>query len=136
MTEKKRKLLYYAFKIASVLVSCLFPVIAIIERFPLWKVSHGRVLSIGTGGILAALVIIIVFRRTVFNFLRDKLNLKHAPPILIWGVLLALSYFMMYVSVILRDINIVFWMGLIGCGIGTVLTFVAENYFGKKDNNG
>jgi hypothetical protein len=34
----------------------------------------------------------------------------------------------------LYDITNVFWMGFIGCGIGTLLTFIAENCVRKEKN--
>jgi hypothetical protein len=132
MTEKKRKSLYWCFKIASVLISCALPIWAILEKFPLWVEDHGTGNSVGAGLILSAIVILIVFRKSVFNFIRDRVNLNNAPPIVIWITLLVCSYLLIALSDILIDMNIVFWMGLIGCAIGTLLTFIAENAFGKK----
>ena len=132
MTEKKRKALYWCFKIASVIISCALPIWAILEKFPLWVEDHGTGSSIGAGLIMSIIVLLIVFRKAVFDFIKDKANLNNAPPIVVWIVLLVLSYLLTYLSEILKDINIVFWMGLIGCAVGTLLTFIAENAFGKK----
>ena len=132
MTEKKRKILYWFFKILSVLISCALPIWAILEKFPLWVENHGTGNSVGAGLILSAIVVLVVFRRSVFNFIRDRVNLNNAPPIVVWITLLVCSYLLIYLSDILMDMNIVFWMGLIGCAIGTLLTFIAENAFGKK----
>jgi hypothetical protein len=132
MTEKKCKALYWCFKIASVIISCALPIWAILEKFPLWVEDHGTGSSIGAGLIMSIIVLLIVFRKAVFDFIKDKANLNNAPPIVVWIVLLVLSYLLTYLSEILKDINIVFWMGLIGCAVGTLLTFIAENAFGKK----
>ena len=132
MTAKKRKALYWCFKIASVIISCALPIWAILEKFPLWVEDHGTGSSIGAGLIMSIIVLLIVFRKAVFDFIKDKANLNNAPPIVVWIVLLVLSYLLTYLSEILKDINIVFWMGLIGCAVGTLLTFIAENAFGKK----
>ena len=132
MTEKKRKILYWFFKIASILISCVLPIWAICERFPLWTEEHGKGYSIGAGAILILFVVIIIFRRTVFGFLRDKFNLKHAPPLAVWLVLLTLSYLLVYIGNVMRDMTSVFWMGLIGCAIGTFLTYISER-FNTKD---
>lgn len=132
MSDKKRKSLYWVFKVAGVVISCLFPIWAICEKFPVWTVSHGKSHSIGAGGILILVVLIVVFRKTVFNFIKDRLKLHHAPPLAIWLVMLITSYVLMYISKFLYDMTIVFWMGFIGCAVGTLLTFIAENRFGKE----
>jgi hypothetical protein len=106
---------------------------AICEKFPVWTEKHGTSLSIGTGGILILIVLVVVFRRTVFNFIVDKCKLKHAPPLVVWLVMLIASYVLIYISNFMRDMTTIFWMGLIGCAIGTVLTFIAENKFGEKE---
>ena len=137
MSEKKRNTLYWLFKIAGIFISCLLPIWSICEKYPVWTVTHGKIHSLGTGGILIAIVLIVIFRRTVFDFLRDRFNLRHAPPLLVWPSLLVTSYALMYISKFLYDMNTIFWMGFIGCAIGTFLTFIAENRFGKdRDKNG
>ena len=135
MTEKKRKRSYWLFKILSVLVSCALPIWAIWEKFPIWTYSYGTSRSVGVGGILVLIVVLVVFRKAVFNFIRDKLKLRHAPPLAVWLVLLIISYILVYIGNFIRDLNTVFWMGLIGCTFGTVLTFIAEHLFGKKEEN-
>lgn len=128
MTEKKRKTLYWVFKLFGILVSCAFPIWAICEKFPLWTETHGTSHSVGVGVILILIVLLVIFRRTVFNFIRDKLNLKYAPPIVVWLVMLIVSYIMIYIGNVMRDMTTVLWMGLIGCGIGTVLTYISERF--------
>ena len=132
MTDKKRKALYWLFKVLSIIISCGLPLWAICEKFPVWTLSYGKYRSIGVGGILILIVLLIIFRKTVFNFIKDKLKLSHAPPIAVWLVMLILSYVLVYIANFLRDLSIVFWMGLIGCAIGTVLTYIAENKFAKN----
>jgi hypothetical protein len=117
---------------ASVLISCALPIWAICERFPLWTKEHGKGYSFGAGAILILFVVLIIFRRSVFGFLRDKFNLKHAPPLAVWLVLLTLSYLLVYIGNVMKDMTSVFWMGLIGCAIGTFLTYISER-FNTKD---
>lgn len=136
MTPRSRNVLYWVLKISSILVSCAFPVLAIYERFPIWVVEHGTSRSAGTGIILILLVVLFIFRRTVFNFMRDRLKLKHAPPLLGWLVLIVLAYALLFVSKFLYDITVVCWMGFIGCAIGTLITFIAENFVRVENNNG
>lgn len=132
MTPKKRKILYWSFKIAGIIISCIFPIWAIIDKFPLWIDEHGTGRTVGVGVILIVIVLLVVFRKTVFNFLRDKLDLKHAPPLAIWFVALAIAYTIIFVGNFMKDMTIVLWMGLIGCAIGTVLTFVSNRFSDKK----
>lgn len=136
MSEKKRKSLYCLFKVLSVLIACAFPVWAIMEKFPIWETTHGKTHSVGVGAILAVIVLIIIFRTSVFNFLRDKLKITHAPPLLVWLVLIAISYVLVFIGQFMEDVVTVLWMGLVGCSIGTVLTLIAEHKFGKKKEDG
>lgn len=135
MTEKNRKRLYWLFKLLSIVIACGLPIWAICEKFPVWTVTHGTQHSIGVGVVLMLFVVLVIFRRTIFKFIRDRFNLQHAPPLAVWLVLLILSYTMVYLGNVMEDMTTVFWMGLIGCTIGTFLTYIAENHFGKKDDN-
>lgn len=135
ITDKKRSKLYWAFKIGGVLISCLFPIWAICEKFPVWQSVHSTGRTVGVGAILILIVVVIVFRKAVFRFLAEKLKLTHTPPILIWLVMLIVSYVLMYLADFIRDLNTMLWMGLIGCAIGTLLTFIGEYFFGKKEEN-
>ena len=132
MTNRKRKTLYWLFKLLSVVVSCALPIWAIYEKFPIWTLTHGATRSVGAGGIICLVVILIVFRKSVFDFFSERLKLRHAPPLVIWLAMLIVSYILVYINSFIQDLTTVFWMGLIGCGIGTVLTFIAENRYGNK----
>lgn len=132
MPEKKRKLRYAVLKILSIIVSCGLPIYAVYEHFPLWTVSYGTSHSIGAGGIICIIIVVIVFRKAVFQYLRDKMNLQHAPPLAVWLIMLIVSYVLLYINQFIRDLTTVFWFGLVGCAIGTLLTFIAENRYGKK----
>lgn len=137
MSEKSRKTKYWTFKILSVLVACGLPIFAVCEHFPIWTVSHGAVRSFGVGFIIILVVIAVIFRKSVFNFLNEKLKLTHAPPLVIWLAMLIVSYVLLYINDFVRDLTTVIWMGLLGCAIGTGLTYIAEhNYGNKEDGNG
>ncbi len=134
MSEKKRKTFYALFKILSIVISCALPIWAICEKYPLWETVYGATHSIGVGGILALIVICIVFRKAVFGFIKDKLKITHAPPLAVWLILIALSYIIVFIGQFMYDLVIILWMGLIGCAIGTILTYIAEHKFGNKEN--
>ena len=133
MSEKQRKIKYWVFKILSIVISCGLPIFAIMEHFPLWTVSYGTAYSVGAGGIICLIVLLIIFRKTVFNYLKDKLKLEHAPPLFIWLVMLVVSYVLLFINKFIQDLTTVFWMGLIGCAIGTLCTYIAENWYGNKE---
>ena len=133
MSEKKRRTKYWTLKILSLIVSCGLPIYAVWEHFPIWTVTHGTARSVGAGGIICLIVIAIIFRKSVFNFTRDKLKLEHAPPMAVWLVMLIVAYVLTYINRFIQDLTTVFWMGLIGCAIGTALTFIAEHFYGKKE---
>lgn len=133
MSEKKRKRLYNLFKALSIIISCALPIWAICEKYPIWKTVYGSTHSIGVGGILALIVITIVFRRAVFGFIKEKLKITHAPPLAVWLILLAITYVLVFIGQFMLDMVTVLWMGLIGCAIGTLLTAIAEHKFGEKE---
>ena len=132
MSEKKRKIKYWACKILSVLVSCSLPMYAICEHFPLWTEAHGPARSIGAGGIIGLIVVLIIFRTAVFGYIKEKMKLESAPPLMVWLVLIAISYVLLYINQFIRDLTVVFWMGLVGCAIGTALTYIAEHKYAEK----
>jgi hypothetical protein len=131
---KKRKAWFWGLKSAGIVSSCLFPLFAIYEKFPMWVEESGAGRSLGSGMIIGAMVLLAVFRKTVFAYLSEKLKGKNAPPITIWIVLLICAYLLIYINSFLMDLITVLWMGLLGCGIGTGLNAIADNKFG--DNNG
>lgn len=135
MTQKKRNMFYWLFKLASIAVACTLPLWGVFEKFPLWVDDYGTGRSLGVGGIIGIIVLLVVFRRTIFNFLKDKWKMKYAPPITVWVIMILISYMLMFVSKFLHDITTVFWMGLIGSAMGAVLTFVGENFFGEEDKD-
>ena len=135
MTERKRKTLYWGLKILGILVSCMLPIFAICEKFPIWTETHGATHSAGVGAVLIAIVLLVVFRRTVFQFIRDKLDLTHAPSIMVWPALLVVAYVMIYIGNFMEDMTTVLWMGFIGSVIGTILTYLSNRY-AKEKNDG
>lgn len=134
LTDKNKNKFYWLFKIGGVAISCLLPILAICEKYPLWKTSYSTGRSVGVGSILILIVVAIVFRRAVFGFLSDRLKLKNAPPLAVWIIMLILSYVLIYIGEFLEDLTTVLWMGFLGCALGTLLTFIGEYYFGKKEN--
>ena len=133
-TERKNKKVYWAFKVGGVGISCFFPLWAIFEKFPMWTEGYGTGRSVGIGIILAMIVLLVIFKKTVFSFLKEKAKLDHAPPIVAWLIALVVCYVLIYICDFLRDLTIVLWMGLLGCALGTVITYIGENYFAVEED--
>ena len=132
-SDRQNKIYYWIFKIVGIVISCIFPVWAICSKFPLWTETHGTGRSVGTGIILMMIVFVIICRKTVFSFLGEKLKLKHAPPVIVWFILLIVSYVLLLLAHFLQDLIIVLWMGLLGCALGTVVTYIGEQFFIQKE---
>jgi ABC-type uncharacterized transport system permease subunit len=95
--------------------------------------SYGATRTVGAGLIIMLVVVAIIFRKAVFNYLKDKMKLQNAPPLAVWMICLIISYILLYINKFISDLTVVFWMGLVGCAIGTVLTYIAENWYGEKE---
>lgn len=129
-TEKKRKLIGWLFKIAAIVVSCGLPVLAICERFPIWREAYSKPKSIGVGGILILIVVFLIFRKTVFGYIKSKMKFEYMPPIIAPIIMLVLSYVLMYLADFMQDLNTVSWMYFLGCAIGMLFTYIGERIIG------
>lgn len=137
MTQKtKHNIFYWLLKGGGIAVSSLLPIWVVLEKFPLWVETHGTGRSLGAGGIIGAVILLLVFRKTVGGYIKEKLNLTHTPPMMIWVVLLVVTYVLMFLVKFLYDLTTVLWMGLIGSAIGSLMTCAGEFFFGEEDNNG
>ncbi len=132
MTLQKRKVLYWTFKLLGIFIACAFPIWAVLERFPLWVEEHGTGHTVSVGVILIAIVLLIIFRKTVFSFITERFNLHHAPPLAIWIGMLVVCYIFIYIGNFMTDMSSVCWMGFIGCAIGTVFTYISERFDTKE----
>jgi Na+-translocating ferredoxin:NAD+ oxidoreductase RnfE subunit len=129
--ETKRKIWHYIFKVVSFCTACGMPIYAISEHFPMWAVEHGSSRSLGSGVVIAGIVMLVVFKSTVFSWLKEKLQGKHAPPVTIWIVALIVCYILIYINKFLIDLTSILWMGLIGCVIGNAFNYIADHKFGE-----
>lgn len=131
MTQSKRRSIYWVLKISSIIISCAFPAWGIFEQFPIWQERGGTGRSVGVGFILLFVVVIIVFHKSVFKFIEERLKLKHAPPLMIWLALIVLTLGLIWLSSLMADMINIYILGFIGCLIGNVLTFIGE-HIGKN----
>lgn len=135
MTQaQKNKLFFWLFKVISIIISCVLPIWSICERFPLWVETHGAGRSIGSGMLMIAIVVCAVLHKTIFNFFTQKLKIKHAPPILVWVILLICSYALLLFARFLQDLNTILWMGLLGCALGNLLTLIGNCFITEEED--
>lgn len=130
----KSNVLYWLLKGGGIGISALLPLWVVIEKFPLWVETHGVGRSIGTGGILGILIVLIIFRDTVMGYIKEKFKIGHAPKLTWWIVGLVIIYSLLYIVKFLADLAMVMWMGLFGSVIGTMLTFAGEIFFGEEES--
>lgn len=135
MTQKKRKCLHILFKMLGLLVSCGMPFYAICEHFPIWTTEFGSARSLGSGAIISSIVLLVIFRSTVFSWIKEKLQGKHAPPMVFWIVALIICYILVYINKFLIDLTVILWMGLVGCTIGNIFNLIADHKFGEVESN-
>ena len=135
LTPNKRKAWRFTLKVVSLMISLGMPLYAIYEHFPIWVETHGSTHSLGSGVIIAGIIALIIFKSTVCSWLKEKLQGKHAPPIVIWIVMLIICYMLAYISKFLVDLTVILWMGLIGCAIGNVLNLIADHKFGEVEED-
>ena len=122
----KKRLTLLSFKGASIAVSAGMPIWAILEKFPLWREEAGALQTLGIGGVMIVAVSVITFKKTVFNYLKEKTGMKSAPPLAIWAVLLFVSFALSALADAMSDMRTVFVAGIVGSGIGTALNFIGE----------
>jgi hypothetical protein len=125
---------FWLFKGSGIGFSALLPLWAVFNKFPLWVENYGVGRSLGTGGIIGIIIVLIIFRDTVIGYIKDKFKIAHAPKLKWWIVGLIIVYSLLYIVKFLSDLAMVLWMGLFGSIIGTLLTFAGEIFFGEEES--
>ena len=123
----KGKVKYLCIKGTGIVVSAAIPVIAILKKLPFWRAEAGVTRTVGVGAVMAAIVVLITFKKTVFNYLKEKTGMNHMPPLMLWGGLLIGSLLLNAAADMLSDMRSVFVAGFVGCAVGSVLTVIADN---------
>jgi hypothetical protein len=129
----KNNIFYWLLKCGGIGVSVLLPLWVVLEKFPLWVATHGTGRSLGAGGIIGIFVMLVIFRKTVMGYVKEKFKLSHTPPIMVWIVCLVITYALLFIIKFLYDLSLVLWMGLLGSVIGTLLTLAGETLFRGED---
>lgn len=130
----KNNIFYGLCKWGGTGVSALMPLWVVFDKFPLWVENHGVGKSLGTGGILGIIIMLVIFRDTVIGYIKEKFKIGHAPKLAWWIVGLVIIYSLLYIVKFLADLALVMWMGLFGAIIGTMMTFAGEIFFGEEES--
>lgn len=130
----KNNIFYGLFKWGGVAVYAALPLWAVWKIFPNWVETHGVGKSLGTGGIVGIIVLLVIFRDTVIGYIKEKLKIGHAPKMAWWIAGLIIVYSLLYIVKFLTDLAMVLWMGLFGAIIGTLMTFAGEVLFGEEES--
>lgn len=128
---KRTKVKYWICVVLSFLFSAIPPVVAVAQKFPIWEKTVSPAYTVGVGLVMAAIVLLICFRKTIIPVVRDKLGIKSIPPVFIWVAGLALAVFFEKINTFMTDVKVVIFAGMIGSAIGWAFSF-ASAYYDKK----
>lgn len=134
---------YWILQIAAFLVAVIPPVWAVCEKLPVWRVRYGTAQTFGFGLVILLVVLLVVFRKTLLVLVRgwldvlcdkikEKTGIVHIPPmlslVLTWAtallVVVALIPVVSGLYVILVDLKGIFMAGLVGAGLGWLLSLI------------
>ena len=130
----KNNIFYGLFKWGGAAIYAALPLWAVWEKFPNWVETHGVGKSLGTGGIVGIIVLLVIFRDTVIGYIKEKVKIGHAPKMAWWLAGLIIVYSLLYIVKFLSDLAMVLWMGLFGALMGTLMTFAGEVLFGEEES--
>ena len=122
-------------QIMSFVISAAVPIVVIWQKFPGWVHDVPAYKQVGFGAILAVLVLVGTFHKTVFRTIREKLGITSVPPVIGWAVGWGVFEFLTRAVRFLVDMRVVCFAGLIGCAIGMACSAVSTWIYpdGKKD---
>lgn len=128
---RKTKIKYWVCVALSFLFSAVPPVVAIFQKFPMWEKTVSPAYTVGVGAVIAVIVLLICFRKTIIPVVRDKLGIKSIPPVFIWIAGLVAVIFFEKIHTFMTDIKVVIFAGMIGSAIAWGFSFAAA-YFDNK----
>lgn len=120
----------------GIAVSIAAPAWAIFEKLPVWTKYNGIKSGLGVGGILILIITLFTLRKTVYNYFKEKFKIKTAPPLFIWINLFIVVLTISAIGTIISDLKTICLAGIIGSGVGSLMTFFANNIEEKmKEEN-
>jgi hypothetical protein len=130
--SKKDKILYWALRLLGIFISGCLPISAVIEHFPLWIEHKGAGRTIWVGTLLILIIVAVIFRKTVINYIRERFKTRTYPPVMGWVAMLCIAYVLRFINDFIMDMTSIFWMGLIGGLLGSLCLWFADRIKKKK----
>ncbi len=127
MGSNKSRKLYFLFRTLSIMAAILPPSVRAMQLFPVWK-EGGTVdvkAGLGFGGILAAVIVIAVFRKTIISNVKKHMGLVGIIGlVLVWLALAGLRKAAPYIA----NLEQVAFYAVIGAAASWGLSAVALYY--------
>ena len=133
--SKRDKFFYWAWRLLGIFLSGYLPISAVVDHFPIWLEHKGTGRTIWVGAILILIILAVIFRKTVINYVRERLKTHSYPPVMGWVVLLCVTYVLRFINDFIIDMTSVFWMGLIGGLLGSLCMWLADRIKKKGGTN-
>lgn len=112
----------------SFLCSATPPVVQIAKKYPLWTEQVPPAYTVSTGAIVAIVVVLVCFRKTLVPTIMDKLGIKSIPPVVAPALVLVAALWLEKLTAIIPDIKAVALAWLFGSAIGWVFSLLSSYY--------
>lgn len=131
---KSAKSKYWLSIILSFLFSAGIPVVAIVKKFPLWKQTVSPAYTIGVGGVLVVIVLLLCLRKTVLPTIMAKLGITSTPSVVFWVGGWIVVEVVAKINTFMTDIKGIVLAGLFGSAVGWVFSLLASHYDKKSES--
>lgn len=101
------------------------PLMAILEKFPLWAEGKVDAKKLGVGGVMAAIVLLVGLRHQIWPILKGKLHITSAWAIGIWAAFFGILLGIEKIVPLLPDLRSICIAGLSGTAVGQGLNTIA-----------
>ena len=126
MRKPSNKTVYWILQIASFVFSAGFPIVVVLQKFPIFAKKTGETNSIGLGLVITLVILCVTFRKTIFATIKKALGITSVPPVVGWSVALAILFGLSKLVTILIDLQVVCFAGLTGSAIGMACSFASH----------
>ena len=125
---KRTKVKYWLCVVLSFLFSAIPPVVQIIKKYPLWTEQVPPAYTVIAGAIVAIVVVLVCFRKTLVPTIIDKLDIKSIPPVVAPALVLVAALLLEKLTAIIPDIKAVALAWLFGSAIGWAFSLLSSYY--------
>lgn len=122
------RLKYWICIVLSFLCSAVPPVVQIAKKFPFWTEQVPPAYTIGSSAVVAILVVLVCFRKTLVPTIMDKLGIKSLPPVVAPALVLGVALWLEKMAAIIPDIKVVAFAWLFGSAVGWLFVLLSAYY--------